>query len=100
MNREAELSFCSEGWLVGRSIESGAILDALESAQDGQTARLWLEGEPGAGKTALCRWAREQATGFTQVTISCVEGEGETRASPIVLSQNPNGVHGRVRISL
>ena len=50
--------------LVGRVGECDAILDALTRARDGVGEFLYLEGEPGIGKTALLTWATAAAGDF------------------------------------
>lgn len=47
--------------LRGRSVELGAVLEALRTVQRGRPALVVLRGEPGIGKTALVRAIVEQA---------------------------------------
>ncbi|HEU5333559.1 MAG TPA: AAA family ATPase [Actinocrinis sp.] len=47
--------------LRGRSVELGAVLDALRAVRNGRPALAVLRGEPGIGKTALLRAIVEQA---------------------------------------
>ena len=50
--------------LVGRAGECDAIQGALDPARDGVGEFVYLEGEPGIGKTALLTWAAGAATDF------------------------------------
>ena len=45
----------ARGLIVGRIEEQEAIAAALEGAAAGQPSVVWVEGEPGFGKTALVR---------------------------------------------
>lgn len=75
--------------LVGRQVECSRIRAALDTARTGWAARLWLVGVPGSGKTALCRWAAQQAEGFACVTVTCVEGEGALALSGLLSVLRP-----------
>ena len=53
--------------IVGRIEEQEAIAAALEGAAAGQPSVVWVEGEPGFGKTALVRRAVERVPAGMQV---------------------------------
>ncbi|WP_344477247.1 LuxR family transcriptional regulator [Nonomuraea monospora] len=57
--------------LYGRESETGAIVDALDRAQRGHGAALLIHGEPGLGKTALLRYARDQAADMRILVADC-----------------------------
>lgn len=61
--------------LVGRGEELGRLSALLAAAADGRSGVLLVEGEPGAGKTALLEAARGLATGFTCLAARGVESE-------------------------
>ena len=63
------------GSLVGRDRERGHITELLRSAQNGQSAALVIEGEPGVGKTVLLDDAVDQAAGMTLLRVRGVESE-------------------------
>ncbi len=65
--------------LLGSPGSTAAITAALDSTAAGQAAALVVEGEPGAGKTALLRAAHDLGTerGFRVVTVTAVEGESD-----------------------
>ncbi len=41
----------------------------------GEAIRVWIEGEPGSGKTALAEWAQSRGDRFLCVSAGCVESE-------------------------
>jgi DNA-binding CsgD family transcriptional regulator len=61
--------------LLGREPECRLLSTGLERARSGSASRIWVEGEPGSGKTSLASWAQSVADGFAQVATCCVEGE-------------------------
>jgi DNA-binding CsgD family transcriptional regulator len=63
--------------LRGRSSERLVLDRVLEGARTGQRGVLVIRGEAGVGKTALMRYATEQASGFRIVQIAGVESEME-----------------------
>ena len=50
--------------LRGRSSERARLDQVLEEVRGGHSAVLVIRGEAGVGKTALLRYATEQASGF------------------------------------
>jgi len=65
--------------LRGRSTECELLDDALRDARRGRAVVVNAEGEPGAGKSALCRYAAAQAEthGDRVVYSTSVEGEAD-----------------------
>lgn len=63
--------------LLGRTSECGRIDGLLERVRGGESGVLVLRGDPGIGKTALLRYARERAHGLTVVETRGVESEAE-----------------------
>src|SRR3954471_18296308 len=61
--------------LRGRSTERARLDRMLEDARRGESAVLVVRGEPGVGKTALLRYAAEQASGFRLAQIGGIESE-------------------------
>ena len=61
--------------LLGRSAECRVLRAGLDRARSGNTFRIWVEGEPGSGKTALASWVQSVADDFDQVATCCVESE-------------------------
>lgn len=61
--------------LLGREEECQRLRRLVEEARAGHAASVWIVGEPGSGKTAICRWVKEMADGFRAISIGCVEGE-------------------------
>ena len=61
----------------GRSGERARLDQLLEDVRSGQSAVLVIRGEAGVGKTALLRYARQQASGFRVAQIAGVESEME-----------------------
>ncbi len=61
--------------LVGRTTECACIEAILESARTHGGEVLLLRGGPGVGKTALLRFAREQATGMTVLETRAARAE-------------------------
>ncbi|MGI9161661.1 MAG: AAA family ATPase [Mycobacterium sp.] len=66
----------SVGLVVGRDAELGLISRLLDNARD-SSAALIIDGEPGIGKTTLCRAAAEKAAlaGFAVLTTSGAAAE-------------------------
>jgi DNA-binding CsgD family transcriptional regulator len=62
---------------LGRSGERDVLDRLLETVRGGKSAVLVIRGEPGIGKTALVRYAFEQADGFRVAQIAGVEAEME-----------------------
>lgn len=63
--------------LLGRTSECGLIDGLLERARGGGSGVLVLRGDPGIGKTALLRFARERASGLSVLETRGVESEAE-----------------------
>jgi DNA-binding CsgD family transcriptional regulator len=63
--------------LVGRSAECAALERLTADARQGRSATLVLRGEPGIGKSALLRYAADQAKGVTVVQARGMESEAE-----------------------
>jgi DNA-binding CsgD family transcriptional regulator len=63
--------------LLGRASESAVLDWLLEDARRGESGVLVIRGEAGAGKTALLRYAAEQASNFRVAQIAGVESEIE-----------------------
>jgi DNA-binding CsgD family transcriptional regulator len=61
----------------GRSSESTVLDHLLEQVRGGHSAVLVIRGEAGIGKTALLRYAVQQASGFRLAQIAGVESEME-----------------------
>ena len=61
----------------GRSSERAALDRLLEDPRRGHSAVLVIRGEAGVGKTALLRYAAQQATDFRVAQITGVESEME-----------------------
>ncbi|MDX6642986.1 MAG: hypothetical protein QOD76_948 [Solirubrobacteraceae bacterium] len=61
----------------GRTSECEALDRLLENVRRGQSAVLVIRGEAGVGKTALLRYAAQQAPGFRVAHIAGVEAEME-----------------------
>src|SRR5437764_6925384 len=59
--------------LLGRSSERQVLDRLLENVRRGESAVRVIRGEAGVGKTALLRYAAEQAAGFRLVQIAGVE---------------------------
>jgi DNA-binding CsgD family transcriptional regulator len=62
---------------LGRSVERDVLDRLLETVRGGKSAVLVIRGEAGIGKTALVRYAFEQADGFGVAQIAGVEAEME-----------------------
>ena len=60
-----------------RSSERALLDRLLEDARRGQSGVLVIRGEAGVGKTALLRYAIEQASGFRVDQVAGVESEME-----------------------
>ena len=65
------------GTLVGRETELRHIEGLLAAALDGKSAALVIEGDPGIGKSALLRYARDRAAGMRCLATRGVESESE-----------------------
>src|SRR3954469_10114032 len=63
--------------LLGRPSERSELDAMLENVRGGQSEVLVIRGEAGVGKTALTRYAVEQAVGFRVAAIAGVESEME-----------------------
>src|SRR3954467_2779267 len=62
---------------LGRSEECDVLDRLLETARGGKSAVLVIRGEAGIGKTALVRYAAQQADGFRVAQIGGGEAEME-----------------------
>jgi DNA-binding CsgD family transcriptional regulator len=62
---------------LDRTSEREALHRLLARARDGQSAALVIRGEAGIGKTALLRYAAEQASGFRVAQVTSAEAEME-----------------------
>lgn len=66
----------SGSWgLLGRGRECDAIDHALDVVEGGAAVRVWVEGEPGSGKTALAEWVRSRRDRVRCVSAVGVESE-------------------------
>src|SRR5579875_1014544 len=63
--------------LIGRGPERAAIDQALAAATAGRSATLAFTGSPGMGKTALLRYAAEQAAEMTILSARGIESEAQ-----------------------
>ena len=63
--------------LYGREAETARLDALLASAQRGRSDVLMLRGEPGIGKTALLRYAKERASGMALLEARGLEGEAQ-----------------------
>ena len=63
--------------LRNRAAERETLRQLLRSARDGRSGVLVVRGEAGVGKSALLRYAAEQASGFRVAHIAGVESEME-----------------------
>ena len=63
--------------LVGREVETECIDHLLDEARGGRSGTLVLNGEPGIGKSSLCAYAVERATGMTVLKARGAEWETE-----------------------
>jgi DNA-binding CsgD family transcriptional regulator len=63
--------------LAGRSRERERLQRLLDEARSGRSGALLLHGDPGIGKTALLRWAAEQATGMRVLRARGMETESD-----------------------
>jgi DNA-binding CsgD family transcriptional regulator len=88
---------------VGREAELAAVSSAIETARSGRPRIVWIEGEPGIGKTAFMRRA---ASGFEDVILLEASGEeSETTLNQGVVLQllaqavpgtSWDALHGRI----
>ena len=62
---------------VGRTSEREALDRLLAQAREGQSAVLVIRGEAGIGKTALLRYAADQASGFGVAHVTSAEADME-----------------------
>jgi DNA-binding CsgD family transcriptional regulator/tetratricopeptide (TPR) repeat protein len=60
---------------VGRQAELDVLAAALHTARAGQPQIVWVEGEPGIGKTAFVRRCLSAADGLAVIEASCDESE-------------------------
>ena len=74
----------NDGDLIGRRREVADLLRLLEAARAGDGALILVEGDAGAGKTALARWLVRYAgnAGFRVAWGACLEGEGAAPYRP------------------
>jgi DNA-binding CsgD family transcriptional regulator len=63
--------------LVGRELESARVDSLLAQAREGASAVLFLRGEAGIGKSALCHYAIEHADRMVVLASCGVEAEAE-----------------------
>lgn len=63
--------------LVGRESELARLEELLDAARAGRSGALVLSGEPGIGKTALCRATAEMATGLEVLSARGVSSESQ-----------------------
>ena len=63
--------------LIGRNLECARIDELLEAARREQSGALLIRGEVGIGKTALLRYAAEQAGSMTMLRARGIESESE-----------------------
>ncbi len=72
--------------LVGRGDELATLRGQLERARDGTGSLVMVSGEPGAGKTRLCREvaAEAEALGFAVRFGHCYDSEGAQPYAPLV----------------
>ena len=62
---------------LGRPVECALLDRLLEDVRRGHSSVLVIRGEAGVGKTALLRYAAEQASGFRVAQLAGVEPEME-----------------------
>ena len=72
--------------LVGRGDELAALRGLLERARDGTGSLVVVSGEPGAGKTRLCREvaSEAEALGFAVRFGHCYDSEGARPSAPLL----------------
>jgi predicted ATPase len=63
--------------LRGRAVECEALRGLLSNVRSGSCQVLVLDGEAGAGKTALLEYVSEQAAGFRVARVAGVESDME-----------------------
>jgi hypothetical protein len=63
--------------LLDRELERNQIDRVLETARQGRSAALMLQGEPGTGKTTLLDYAAESGRDFEIVRLLGIESETE-----------------------
>lgn len=87
------------GVVVGRNAELELINKLLEQAGDGPAA-LIIDGEPGIGKTTLCRSAAEAAATAGFVVLSTSGAAAEVSLAWAAFSDLVAGINGSVRAGL
>ena len=82
--------------LVGREAELGQLAELFRQASTGQRQIVFLEGEPGIGKSALARAFVERVRGSGALVAygQCVEQQGEREAYMAVLEALDRLGHG------
>src|SRR4029453_7785088 len=79
--------------LIGRSAECATLEEVLADARRGRSRVLVLRGEPGIGKSALLRYAADQANGFIITHARGVESEAELAFAGLADLTRPLLVH-------
>ncbi len=60
---------------MGRDLSARLLSRPWTWSQSGEAVRVWVEGEPGSGKTALAEWAQSRGDRFRWVSAGCVDSE-------------------------
>jgi DNA-binding CsgD family transcriptional regulator len=75
--------------LIGRERECALLVSLLDRARRSEGSALVISGEPGIGKSALIRWATEQAEGMRVLAARGLESESELAFGGLSLLLRP-----------